>query len=283
MAQRRLAPPVTLVPILLYHAVSTDTAPLGRDYAVSERTFAAHMDLVADSGLTPLTVSQLLEAQRRRDDELLDTAVLITFDDGFADVLSVAAPVLLDRKLTATLFIATGLLRGGARPSVAPELAPWMLDWKQVPELPASGIEVGAHSHTHPHMDTLSTKQLRSEIGRSKSLLEDALEAPIATFAYPHGYTSRRVKRELRAAGFRGACGVKDAFSATGDDPFALARLMLRATTPGSDVAKWLERRGAPPPPRREHVRTTGWRVYRRAKALLSRTPGADDGWRFSG
>jgi hypothetical protein len=72
---------------------------------------------------------------------------------------------------------------------------------------------------------------------------------------------------------------VKDAFSSARDERFSLARLMLRSHTTRDEVADWLDRRGAPPPPRGESARTRGWRAYRRARAIAARRPWSDPGW----
>lgn len=269
----------TLVPVLLFHSVSGSPAPLIGPYAVDERTFGEHLDLVAARGLTTLTASQFLDACDRDDDQLLIRSVVITFDDGFADFASAALPALEERSMTATLFVATGLLRGGLSPPVAPELASFMLEWRQLSELAARGIEIGGHSHSHPHLDTLSLRRTREEIAGSLAALQAALSAPVATFAYPHGYSSARVRRIVRESGYRAAFSVRNALAAPGDRRFALARLMVTATTSTEQLGAWLDRCGAPRDVARDGPRTRGWRAYRRARALATRRGGSDPGW----
>jgi peptidoglycan/xylan/chitin deacetylase (PgdA/CDA1 family) len=271
---------VALVPILVYHSISSDPIELIARFTVDEATFAAHLDAVAERGLRCLTVSELLDAMDGGDEALIERSVLITFDDGFADFRTAALPALRARGMAATFYLATGLLRGGAEPPLHEALAPRMLDFSELAPLAAAdGVELGAHSHTHPHLDTLGTPRARYEIEHSRALLEEASQAPIATFAYPHGYSGPRIRRLVRAAGYRGACGVKNTLSATGDDRFALSRLLVGSDTTPADIGGWLDRAGAPPPARRESARTIGWRVYRRTRAVLRRRPGADPGW----
>jgi peptidoglycan/xylan/chitin deacetylase (PgdA/CDA1 family) len=269
---------VPLVPILLYHSVSSAPPPAIRSFAVDERSFCAHLDLVAERGLASLTVSGFLDAVERGDHRLLEHAVVITFDDGFAD-FGAALPALVARGLSATLFVATGLLAGAPQPVDAPAISGHMLDWGRLGELPASGIEVGAHSHSHPQLDTLSPRRARQEIALSRRLLRDAVDAEVETFAYPNGYSSPRVRRLVRAEGYRAACGVKDTFSSERDDRYALSRLMIRSSTGIEDVARWLDRSDAPPPSTREKPRTKAWRAYRRGRALVTRRAGTTPGW----
>src|SRR4051794_17887511 len=189
--------------------------PLIRDFAIDLRTFEAHLDLVLSHGLEPLTVSAFLDAAARRDTALLERAVVITFDDGFEDFAGAALPALRERDLNATLFVTTGVLRGGHGPAPGgEEIARHMLSWEQLGALGGDGaVEIGGHSVTHPHLDTLGGARVRDEVGRCKRELEHALGEEVRTFAYPHGYSSPRVRRAAREAGYRGACGVKNAFS----------------------------------------------------------------------
>jgi peptidoglycan/xylan/chitin deacetylase (PgdA/CDA1 family) len=173
-----------------------------------------------------------------------------------------------ERGLTATLYVTTGTL--GAAP---------MLDWPQLPALRAAGIEIGAHSHTHPQLDTLAPDAAREEIAGCKALIERSLGAPVRSFAYPHGYSSRRVRRLVQQAGYDSACGVGNTLSSAGDDRFALSRLMVRSTTRPDEIGRWLDRLGAPPRGR-EAVRTRAWRAYRRGRSLVTGRPGADPEWR---
>lgn len=151
-----------------------------------------------------------------------------------------------------------------------------MLSWTQLPELRQLGVELGGHSHTHPHLDTLSRAAARDEVTRCKALLEDELGEANATFAYPNGYSSPLVRRLVRQAGYQGACSVKEALSSTSDDPFSLARLMVRSDTSSADLRDWLTGTTRAPAPKRERLRTRGWRLYRRARAVATRTPGSD-------
>jgi hypothetical protein len=98
----------------------------------------------------------------------------------------------------------------------------------------------------------------------------------VPSFAYPNGYSSAAVRRLVRAAGYRSACSVKNAFSSLEDDRFSLARLTVRSTTTRTELEEWLDGRGAPPAPQREHARTRMWRLYRRTRAAATGRPTSD-------
>ncbi|MEA2170082.1 MAG: hypothetical protein QOF76_3382 [Solirubrobacteraceae bacterium] len=264
------------VPILLYHSVSSRPHPLIADFAIAPAAFATHLDLIAERGLSTLTIDELAAAFAAGDD--LRRAVAVTFDDGFRDTLTAALPALRERRQSATLYVTTGLLRG-ATPVLDADLAAAMLAAEELAELRAGGVQLGAHSHTHPHLDTLRGATLRDEVTRPRALLEEILGAPVTSFAYPHGYAGPRVRRTVAAAGYATACGVGEAFTSPGEDQLRLSRLMVRRDTEVATVAAWLDRQAAPGPRASESARTRGWRAYRRARATLRRRAGADPGW----
>ena len=98
-----------------------------------------------------------------------------------------------------------------------------MLTWPQIVDLDRSGVEIGAHAHRHRPIDSLRIAEVVADVRRSRDLLEDHLGHACASFAYPHGYSSRRVRSVVADAGFVQACGVEDAMSGAGDDPMAVA------------------------------------------------------------
>ena len=265
---------MTLVPILLYHSISETPSALMRPFTVTPAAFRRQLEAVAESGADVLSVSDLVA--RREAGTLPERPAAITFDDGFADFAEHALPALAERGLPATLYVTTGFLAGGPGPLVRARPADATLHWSQLRGIDADGIEVGAHTHGHPHLDTLSREAARGEIVRSKELLEDELGHEVATFAYPNGYSSPAVRRLVRDAGFGSACAVRNTLSSAGDDRFALARLTVRDRTTPGELAGWLAGIGARPPRTRERLATRGWRAYRRTKAVASGVTGSD-------
>lgn len=266
---------LTPVPILLYHSVSDDAPAWIAPFAVTVGAFRRHLELIRTAGLTAVSVEAYANALRG-EESLPERPVVITFDDGLADFRDQALPALAAAGLTATLFVTTGFLesspdsQGVSRPP-----GPW-LDAAALLELPNQDVEVGAHSHTHPHLDTLRPQAAREEVERPKLILERLLGRPVSSFAYPHGFHSRTLRNLVRDCGYRSACGVRNALSSADDDPFAIARLTVRADTSLAELAAWLEGRGAPVATRRERVRTRAWRAYRRGRSIVRRKPGSD-------
>jgi peptidoglycan/xylan/chitin deacetylase (PgdA/CDA1 family) len=96
--------------VLMYHRVLPEPDPLLADEP-DAASFAAQMDLIAGL-LNVVSLPDAVEALARG--ALPPRAAAITFDDGYANNLDVAVPILLARRLTATFYVTTGFIDGGS-------------------------------------------------------------------------------------------------------------------------------------------------------------------------
>lgn len=220
------------VPILMYHSISDHATPKFKHFAVSPKLFAEHIAYLHQHRYTPITVTQFAAALSQRGARLPERPVVLTFDDGFADFYTEGLPILREYGFAATLYVATAFINGTSRwLQREGETARPMLTWDQLSEISASGIECGGHSHSHPQLDTLSQTEAYGEIVQSKRLLEQHLDQDVSSFAYPFGYHTDNIRRQVQEAGYTSACAVKHAISSETSNPFALARLPVRSDT----------------------------------------------------
>lgn len=219
-----------LVPILLYHSISDNADPGYRKWSLSPQLFSAHLSYLRSAGYTPLTVTQFVELITSGDKLIPVRPIVLTFDGGQADFYHSALPILVQHEFVATLYVVTGYI-GGVSQWLSPTGAgsPAMMSWTQIAKLPMVGIEVGAHTHTHPQLDTLAYAEARYEIVRSKTILEQKLGRRVASFAYPDGYYTQNIRNLVQEAGFLSACTTKQALSSASADPFTLSRLTITA------------------------------------------------------
>lgn len=255
------------IPVLLYHAVMDDPPDWIAEFAVAPQEFGAQLDAIVASGRTPVTVTTLVDHLAVRDGAPLPPRpVVLTFDDGFADLPGPTAEALASRALPATAYLTTGAITPGLRSLLPP--AP-MMTLSQAPQLEQYGMEVGAHTITHPQLDTLPAKALRRELTEPKAVLEDVLGHEVTHLAYPHGYNSRAVRRAAAGAGYASAVAVRHALSSETDEVYRIARLIVRRSHTSADIDAWMDGRGAPVAPFPDSLPTVGWRLYRRARAAV--------------
>lgn len=218
-AATRPAPGLTT---LIYHRVGGGT-PDERDIAVD--AFTAQMDVLVGHRVVDLDTG--LDEIEAGDES---PKVAITFDDGFADVAEVALPILVERRLPFTVYLATRYVGGAmhwegstARGGPAPALT-----WDQVGELQATGlVTIGNHTHAHVRPEELDEEQLDA----CSATIRERTGAVPRHFAYPWGIVVPRCEPAIRAR-FRTAATGQVGRHRAGDDPLRLRRVPVRGSDP---------------------------------------------------
>ena len=200
--------------VLTYHAVGDGEGPLFVDLD----SFAAQLDVIVESGADVVTVSEL--AARVRGGATTRPVVAITFDDGVASVSRVAAPLLVERGLPATVFCVAGHLGGTntwetARPG-SPRLE--LAHAGELATLVGHGFEVGCHGMTHAPLDAGGDSFLRRELLESKELLEQEIRTPVLAFAYPYGAAPSPQALRVTAAAYESAWTTRPGYVLPGVD-----------------------------------------------------------------
>lgn len=311
----------------MYHHIANVRSDPGT-LSVSPQHFAEHLEVLQKEA-RPIRLDQLTKNLGRS--SVPPRSVVITFDDGYADNLIHAKPLLDRHDMPATVFVTTGandmsafwwdelerlLLLPGTLPEslelfIAGKTFRWALgeaaiyseeaclrlrNWRPWEEDPptlrhslysslcriikpmSDGvqqavmrdlrhwagaeeiglqahrrltpseivslsqehlIEVGGHTVTHPILSTIARDRQCDEIQQNKSFLEDILEAPVSSFAYPYGDYSRETLRIVREAGFDCACSIIRGAVQPDSDLFQLPRLHVWDMG-GDEFAAWL-------------------------------------------
>ena len=224
------------VPVLMYHSVATGSTRKFRRFVVSPAEFAAQMKYLDAAGYRPVTAVEL--AGGRSGGPLPPRPVVLTFDDAYTDFYSAALPVLREHGFRATLYVPTAYVGGTTRFNVSlGEENRAVLSWQALADIAAEGIEVAAHSHTHPQLDACRRRSSARRPGRSRALLEDELGVAVEGFAYPFGYWNRAARDAVAAAGYRYAFAVAELMTAPGDE--SCPRCPGLPSTPGSASLAW--------------------------------------------
>ena len=190
--------------VLCYHAVSSDWEG---EEAIDPAALERQVRQLLDRGMRPRTISELASGNG----EDSEPAFAVTFDDAFESLQTRALPVLERLGVRATVYAPTDyvdsgeLMRWGKLDRWAgtlheSELRP--LDWDGVRALAAAGWEVGSHTASHPHLPELDPEAADRELRSSRSAIEEALQRPCTSIAYPFGDFDERVLDQTRAGGY---------------------------------------------------------------------------------
>lgn len=215
------------LPILMYHNIARAPRDLRvyRSLYVSPETFARQMWLLHRLGYTGLSMSAAMPYLRG---ERQGRVAVITLDDGYVDNLESALPVLSRFGFSATIYAVSGSIgrfntwdaeRLGIRKRLmsAEELQAWH----------SGGMEIGAHSQTHPRLTHCDDRQLRNEIRGCKADLEDRLGLEVTQFCYPYGDADDRVAIATREAGYTAATTTRRGRAVPGSDLWRLPRVQV--------------------------------------------------------
>lgn len=218
----RLAEMRLQVPILLYHYIRANPDPrdvAGRQLSVPPAEFARQMDWLAAHGYHPTTLERA-RLSLENASYLPAKPVILTFDDGYADLYTAAYPVLKRHAFPAMAFI----------PSSYPG-RPGYVTWAQLREMAGSGLLfVGSHTVGHIDLTRVGRDQAATEIARSKAELEDRLGQPVQYLAYPNGHSTAALQALTRTSGYNGALGVWTGSSLTFSSRYNWPRITVQGT-----------------------------------------------------
>ncbi|MGD1223902.1 polysaccharide deacetylase family protein [Streptomyces krungchingensis] len=190
--------------VAMYHSVG-DCSDDPYRITVSPDRLDRQLGWLRRRGLRGVSMADLLAAHARGAAHGL---VGLTFDDGYADFVETALPLLRRHDCGATLFVLPGRLGGdNAWDPLGPRKP--LLD-KQGFRLAAAseGIEVGSHGLTHVDLTRADDALLHAEVAESRAVLAELTGAPVDGFCYPYGTVDGRVADAVRAAGYGYACAI---------------------------------------------------------------------------
>jgi peptidoglycan/xylan/chitin deacetylase (PgdA/CDA1 family) len=208
--------------VLIYHRVgggSRDELDMPRD------EFARQMNALGEADVVPIDT-----ALDRLDAHDPAPSVVLTFDDGFADVYANAWPRLRDLGLPFTLYLATGMVGGTMRweGSTGTSAGAPALTWDQLAEMHDSGLmTIGNHTRSHARPTALTT----DELDAAGDEIERHLGSRPDHFAYTWGIPVPAMEHELRCR-FRSAATGELGRNLPGTDPLRLKRVPVRRTDP---------------------------------------------------
>ena len=212
--------------ILTYHSID----PSGSPVSIDATAFRRQVRWLVSGRVRVVPLSELLRLPPEAE------ALALTFDDGFENFARIAAPLLREYALPATLFVVAGCAGGtnawgGHSDPRVPTLP--LLDWPALARLAERGISLGAHTMTHPHLTGLDPSRLEDEVAESGRRIEAETGRRPAAFAYPYGAVNETVLTVV-ARHYEWACTTELRALGAAETPALLPRLdMFYLRDPG--------------------------------------------------
>jgi len=218
-------------PILTYHSI--DEA--GTAVSTPRWQFEAQMIYLRDRGHQVSSLRPLLD-YLRNGTAIPDHTVFLTFDDGVESTYSEAFPVLQGLGFQATVFLASGCVGQKAEWYVDAGIpAQRMLNWEQIGEMLAGGIDFQAHSCSHPHLTRIDPEVAEREIRQSREVIEEKTGRSVGLFAYPFGEYNLALARLVEHIGLIGAVTTDVGLFRPAMDPYQIKRMGLNYLTVSSN------------------------------------------------
>jgi peptidoglycan/xylan/chitin deacetylase (PgdA/CDA1 family) len=220
------------IPILMYHSIADEDETGVQPYYRTTTTpsvFALHMKHLSDHGYSTITVAEAVKFLQNG--QFTKKCAVITFDDGYSNFYRHAFPALSRYLFSATVFLPTAYI--GDQPIQFKGKD--CLTWNEVRELRKHGISFGSHTVTHPQLTSMDAAGVRTELVRSKQVLEDNLGEPADCFAYPYAFPEdnvsfvRMLRDTLVEAGYRQGVSTRIGTARPQEDCYFLRRLPMNA------------------------------------------------------
>ncbi|MBN2752407.1 MAG: polysaccharide deacetylase family protein [Rhodospirillaceae bacterium] len=206
---------------LMYHRFGEDGIPATN---IRIEQFERHLQILADGGYHVAPLPEIVAALKAGT-PIPPKTIVITVDDAYASVLSVAWPRLKARGWPLTVFVATDPVDHNT---------PGYLTWEQIRNLAAEGVTIGAHSKSHAHMAKLSASEAAQEIATANARFQAELGTVPTLFAYPYGEANAGTQN-LAAQTFEAAFGQHSGVMTAADNRFFLPRFALNETYGNED------------------------------------------------
>lgn len=227
------------VPVLMYHRVADRCPPGLEPYCVSPRLFDQHLLLLRRHGYRTVSLDEWRE-HRRTGEPLAGQPVLLTFDDGYLDVLTHAWPILRHHGMTATVFLVSDAVGQAAAWDAGYGSPAPLMSWRDIHALRHDGMSFGAHGATHRPLTGLTTADLLWEGNRSRAVLEREFGQPVTSMAYPYGAHDEAVERAMIDCGYDMAFTTESGLAGPSHRSLRLPRLDIRGTDTLSTFAATL-------------------------------------------
>ena len=176
------------IPILSYHSVSDENCPL----SLKINQFEKQLKYLKKNGFQSVFIDEINKSKNKK--------FIITFDDGYKDLISNSLPILKKYNFKATCFVVSNLIG---------ETNSWdendknitkkkLMDRMYISLWIKNGMKIGSHSKNHKNLTNLSYEIMLNEITESKFYLENLIDSAVDSFCYPFGSFNEKIIEEVK-------------------------------------------------------------------------------------
>ena len=180
--------------IFMYHKFDVSKYPSTN---ITTEQFEAHIKEFSKLKYNILSLNYIADVIIN-DGQLPNKTIGISIDDADKSFLKYAWPIFKKNKIPVTLFVNTSTIVKNNKN---------YLNWDEIRQLKKEGVTIGGHSHTHSHMTTLSTEEIKKELEISNKIFLMELGEIPNLFAYPYGEADSRIKQLLKDYKYKVAFG----------------------------------------------------------------------------
>ena len=229
----RLRLPNKELPILMYHSISCKDQDHGHPYFKTNTVpsiFLKHMSYLNRNNYRIISINEALKIMHSGK-PLQNKYAVITFDDGYQDILTTALPILKEFNFTATVYLPTQYISKEGQFFNDNRC----LNWQEVIELQSSNIGIGSHTVTHPQLTSLTQQEVEIELTHSKAVIEDKIGKPCDSFSYPYAFPEENrqfvelLRQMLLKSGYNSSVSTIVGTMGENADPFFIKRIPVNS------------------------------------------------------
>lgn len=201
--------------ILMYHSIGGDCIDDSMSLcSISAERFCGHMKHLIDEHQCKFC--SLEEILVRSNETNL---ISLTFDDGYADNLKTALPILERFEIPATIFVSAAFIKKRDQRFLS------LADLRFLAEHPL--ISIGAHGFEHVKLAECGEEQITLELNASKFFLEDVTGDTVKFLSYPNGSFNDSVKLIAKQVGYKAGFTSRMGSVRKGRDAFEVSRVSV--------------------------------------------------------
>ena len=176
------------IPILSYHSISNDNCPL----SLKISDFEKQLIYLKKHKYETIYFDEINPHKKKQ--------IIITFDDGYKDLIINCLPLLKKYNYKAICFIVSDLIGKTNQwdEDIDKVSTKQLMDISEIKLWIKNGMKIGSHSKNHRKLTQIERDDMIQEVTNSKFYLENLIETTVDVFCYPYGIYDKNIVDEVK-------------------------------------------------------------------------------------